>query len=51
VRALETGLSAEVHQGSLAPQGLSPIPLGYQPGYSKHSPLTVSFKPQVQIIR
>jgi hypothetical protein len=40
----------EVHQGSLAPQGLSPIPLSYQQEYSKHWLLTVLLGQQVGII-
>ena len=40
----------EVHQGSLAPQRPSPIPLSYQQEYSNRWLLTVWFRQQVGII-
>jgi hypothetical protein len=44
---LEVRATEDQFQGLSGRNGLSPIPVGLPQRYSKHSPLTVLFRPQV----
>src|SRR5262245_6864868 len=50
VRAPEVPKRSESSRGSLRRSGFSPIPARLAQKYSKRSPLTVFFRPQVQTI-